>query len=270
MDDRNDARNLPMKNCLLFAGSYSHTLVHGADGAVPGQGGGIHVFRMNTETGELTRLGALPDEPNPTYLATDKAGRFLYACNELGTFSGLPTATASAYSIDAASGNLTLLNRRITIGTTACHITLNDADTHVLVANYTDSGVCVIPIETDGSLGNPSCFLRHKGSSIDPARQTFPHAHSIVLDKCNRRAIVPDLGTDEIVIYDVDWEKGFLRTNGSANPRTAPGEGPRHAVFAGSGKFVYVINEMGSSLCVYRYDEESGQMPLSSSHGIAE
>lgn len=251
-----------MNNILVFAGSYSQSLTMGSGAVVQGQDEGIFVFRLNTETGELTRLSSMPGEPNPTYLAIDKTRRFLYACNELGTFSGLPTALASAYSIDAASGVLTLLNRRITIGTTACHITLNDAGTHVLVANYTDSGICIMPIEADGSLGNPSCFLRHKGSSIDPVRQTCPHAHSVALDKNNQRILVPDLGTDEIVVYEVDWEKGFLRTNSAANPRTAPGAGPRHCVFADSGKIVYVINEMGSSISVFSYDEASGNMEL--------
>jgi 6-phosphogluconolactonase len=38
------------------------------------------------------------------------------------------------------------------------------------------------------------------------------------------------------------------------------GEGPRHLSFHPSGRFVYVINEIGSSLSAFAYDGERGAM----------
>ena len=53
----------------------------------------------------------------------------------------------------------------------------------MLVANYTGGSAAVLPILNDGSLGEPTGFDQHKGSSVDPARQKEPHAHSINLDR---------------------------------------------------------------------------------------
>ena len=74
----------------------------------------------------------------------------------------------------------------------------------------------------------------------------------------NRFAIVADLGLDELLVYPFDASQGTLGT-----PRvvkTDPGVGPRHLTLASSGKFVYVINEMKSSLTVYSYDTGDGAM----------
>jgi 6-phosphogluconolactonase len=41
---------------------------------------------------------------------------------------------------------------------------------------------------------------------------------------------------------------------------THPGAGPRHLVFDPSGKFLYVINEMQSSVVSYSYDAARGEL----------
>ena len=111
----------------------------------------------------------------------------------------------SSYKIDPALIHLPHQSYR---GTDPCHVTVNDANTHVFVSNFMSGSVCVFPIEKDGSLGEASDFIQHTGSSIDTVRQSSPHAHSLSFDKDNKRAFVPDLGTDKIMIYKTDFING--------------------------------------------------------------
>ena len=76
-----------MNNILVFAGMYGKTPESGIGDVTHGQGAGIYAFRMDPDTGKLTRLNCMSGESNPTYLAIDKTKRFLYACNELKTYS---------------------------------------------------------------------------------------------------------------------------------------------------------------------------------------
>ena len=210
-----------MKNTLVFTGGYSLTTTLGTGEVVSGKGEGIYVFRLNNETGALTKLSVLRGEPNPTFLAIDRTKRYLYAANELKSYSSLETGAFSSYAIDAENGVLSLLNRRISGGTDPAFITINDENTYALICNYMSGSSGMLPLEKDGSLGKLTCFLQHKGSSVDIVRQTGPHAHGFILDKENNRGFVPDLGTDELVVYDIDWEKGYLKTREN-NPKTAP------------------------------------------------
>ena len=69
----------------------------------------------------------------------------------------------------------------------------------------------------------------------------------------NRFALVADLGLDQVFAYPFDATQGTL----GPDPRiakAAPGSGPRHLVFSSDGKFLYVINELQSTVTTYAYD----------------
>jgi 6-phosphogluconolactonase len=111
----------------------------------------------------------------------------------------------------------------------------------------------------DGDLGDASAFVQHQGHSVNPERQEGPHAHAIALSPDNRFAIVADLGLDQLLVYRFDAAKGTL----GANPqivKTTPGAGPRHLVFGANGRFLYVINEMQSTIVTYSYDAAGGAL----------
>jgi len=102
-------------------------------------------------------------------------------------------------------------------------------------------------------------FVQHKGSSINPQRQKGPHAHAIALPPDNRFAVVADLGLDELLVYSFDSTKGTL----GANPQVAkasPGAGPRHLAFSSDGRFLYVINELQSTVVTYSYNATTGAL----------
>jgi len=250
------------KDILVFVGTYSEDIKFGTGEVLHGKGEGIYIFCLNPETGELTLLGKGFGKPNPSYLTLDPTKKYLYCVNEMKKFKGLESGSVSAFSLDPKSGKLNLLNRRATGGTDPCHLIINNANTHLLVANYASGSFSLLPINSDGSLERISCFLQHKGRSIDEIRQTGPHAHKVELDKSNKRAFITDLGCDKVFIYKTDFPNEKLIPSDPAYLEIKAGEGPRHCIFHPSGKYFYVINELGSSIYSYQYDENEGTLEL--------
>jgi 6-phosphogluconolactonase len=109
----------------------------------------------------------------------------------------------------------------------------------------------------------PASQIQHHGSGVDKSRQEGPHAHCITVAPGsaggNERVLVADLGLDKILLYRLA-EDGRLTPNEPASASAPAGAGPRHIAFGRSGRFVYVNNEMGSSVTAYRYDPGSGAM----------
>ena len=233
---------------LVYVGTYTD---HGSKG--------IYAYRFDSSTGKLVSLGLAAETAEPSFLAVDSNGRFLYAANETANFNGQPTGAVSAFATRSETGKLSLLNQVSSHGADPAHIILDRAGKYALVSNYTTGSVAVFPVLKDGRLGEATAFVQHKGSSVNPERQKGPHAHAIALSPDNRFAIVADLGLDQLLVYSFDATKGTF----GANPqivRASPGAGPRHLAFSSDGRFLYVINEMQSSVVAYSYNESTGAL----------
>ena len=141
-----------------------------------------------------------------------------------------------------------------------CYISFDKTGKYALVANYTSGSVAVFPVEADGRLGEASAFVQHSGSSVNKDRQAGPHAHWIETTADNRFAIAADLGLDELLVYRFDAKNGTLAANDPPYAKLDPGSGPRHIAFHPNGKFVYVVNELGSSITAFSYDAGRGAL----------
>ena len=243
---------------LVYVGTYTEPIRFGTGTILEGRGEGIYLYRMDATTGALEFDSKTTGVVNPSYLAVDPTQRFLYAVNELKTYEDKPTGTVSAFAVDAKSGKLDFLNKRLTHGTDPCHVVVDGKSRYVFVANFMSGSVCVLPVRNDGSLGEASDFVQHLGSSVDPVRQKGPHAHSVTLDKANRFAFVPDLGLDKLMVYTFDRTRGMLEPNAVAWIKAKPGAGPRHVALHPSGKFAFLINELDSTLTALSFDGRKG------------
>jgi 6-phosphogluconolactonase len=221
---------------------------------------GIYRSTLDLASGQLTNPVLAGEATNPSFLAIHPSRRFLYAVGEIGNFGGKKAGGVSAFSIDAATGNLTMLNQQSSYGADPCHIVLDKEGKHALVANYTGGSACAIEILPDGKLGDSTGFAQHAGSSVNKQRQQAPHAHSINLDASNRFAFVADLGLDQVVIYKFDKASGNLTMNDPRFVSTAPGAGPRHFAFHPNGKTAYVINELENTINVLAFNPERGEL----------
>ena len=221
---------------------------------------GIYAYRFTESTGKATPLGVVAETANPSFLAVDPARRHLYAVNEVGDYQGQKSGGVSAFEIDKESGKLKFLNEVASRGAGPCYVTLDKTGKHVLVANYDGGSVAAFPILEDGRLGEAASVVQHQGHGPNAERQEAPHAHEIDLTKDNRFALATDLGLDKLLVYKFDADKGTLAANDPPSGQVPPGAGPRHFVIHPSGKFVYVINEMGGSITAFAFDGYSGAL----------
>ena len=220
---------------------------------------GIYAYRFDAATGNVTTIGLAVRTINPSFLAVHPNHRFLYSVNEVGTYQDQKSGGVSAFSIDRATGKLTLLNEVASKGADPCYITLDKTGKFVLVANYTGGSIAVFPVLEDGRLGEATAFVQHSGHGTNPQRQEGPHAHSIDLSPDNRFAIVDDLGLDETLVYRFDSANGTLAPE-PAFARADPGAGPRHFAFHPTGKFAYVVHEMRNTITAFDYDAAHGTL----------
>jgi 6-phosphogluconolactonase len=242
------AAGAPAGKTLVYVGTYTD---HGSKG--------IYAYRFESATGQVTALGLAAESTEPSFLAVDPSEHFLYAVNEVDSYKNQHTGAVSAFAIDSATGKLSLLNEVSSRDAGPAHITLDQTGKYVLVSNYTLGSVAVFPVLPDGRLGDFSAFVQHKGSSINMERQEGPHAHAVALAPDNRFAVVADLGIDKLIVYPFDPAMGTLG-NQPHITKTRAGAGPRHLVFDPSGRFLYVINELQSSVVSYSYDPARGEL----------
>ncbi|MCH7558017.1 MAG: lactonase family protein [Planctomycetes bacterium] len=216
---------------------------------------GIYRSVLDLETGKLSEPVLAAEARNPSFLEIHPNGKFLYAVSEAGG-----AGSVSAYAIDRRAGTLRFLNQQPSGGAGPCHVSIDHAGRNLLVANYGSGSASVIPIKTDGRLGEPTGFVQHAGSSVNPSRQKGPHAHSINVSADDRFAFVADLGIDKIMIYRLDIEKGTIVANSPGFAKVKPGAGPRHFAFGPNGKYAYVINELDCTVTAFAYESASGAL----------
>src|ERR1700730_1397415 len=221
---------------------------------------GIYAYGFDAATGQATSLGLAAEGGNPSFLAIDPRRRFLYAANDISNYQGQKSGGVSAFAIDAKSGKLTFLNEISSRGAGPCYVSLDKTGRYVLVANYDTGSLAVFPLLKDGRLGEASSVVQHSGHGADPKRQEGPHPHEIELSRDNRFGIVSDLGLDELLVYRFNAAKGTLAASNPPFAKVDPGAGPRHFAFHPSGKFLYVINEMASTVTGFSYNAGNGRL----------
>jgi len=230
-------------------------------GTYTGKGSeGVYVYRLDSSTGALTYVSKTAGLENPSFLAIDPRGRCVYAVRESGGSAGRKGGAVIALSRNPATGELTILNEQPSGGQGPCYITVDRDGRFLLVANYGSGHVAILPVADDGRLQPAGSVVQHEGSSVNPTRQKEPHAHCIVLDAGNRFALAADLGIDKIMVYRFNSEPGKLLPNDPPFAQSKPGSGPRHIAFHPNGKYVYVIEELSSTVTVFAYDADSGTL----------
>jgi len=232
---------------FVYVGAYTESPL--------GHAAGIEVFRFDAETGELHPVQTVAGVANPSFLAFDASQRRLYAVNELDE------GEISAFARDAESGELRPLNGQPVHGAAPCYVSFDPSGRYALTANYSGGNVTVLPVDREGQLGPAVGVVAHEGSSIRP-EQEGPHPHMIAPTLDEAYLVVTDLGVDGVFVYQLDEATGQLTPNTQGTPfvPAEPGSGPRHFVFSPDGRWLYVINELASTLTVYAYDGARGEL----------
>jgi len=223
-----------------------------------GRSKGIYLCSLNLTSGELKYVAATEQVKDPSYLAIAPNRRRLYSVNEVEDFGAKKGGALSAFDIDQQTGSLRLLNQQPSLGGAPCYVVVDRTSRFVLVANYSGGNVAVLPVRSDGSLGEATDLKQDAGSSVNAERQEGPHAHCIVLDPTNRFAYLCDLGTDKIMIFKFDARRGRLIPATIPWVQLKPGDGPRHLTFHPRAAYAYVINELHATVTAFAFDRVHG------------
>ncbi len=212
------------KSFEFFVGTYTE-----------GNSEGIYKYKINTN-GKLDSLNLVAKSNGPSFIASYK--NYLIAVNELAE------GTVESYSIKNNVG--TLLNRQSSGGAHPCFVAVNN-NGYVLTANYTGGNVGLLKVEEDGNLSDLLSVQQHTGHGTTD-RQKAPHAHSAWFVPGSNEVIAVDLGTNELWFSKLDEKAGKLVPAEQAKLKFEDGAGPRHLCFHPNGKWIYVVNELNSTI----------------------
>lgn len=224
------------KKYVAYVGTYTH-----------GNSEGIHLYDLNVEEGSMVHRKVIPIN-NPSYIKMSHNGRYLYSIADEGVRS---------FEVQP-DGDLVPLNCASIDGMRGCYLSTDRDDHYLFVAGWHDGKVTVMRLNPDGSVGEMTDEIFHKGLGSVAERNFRPHVNCVNLTPDGKYLCAVDLGTDQIKIYKFNSATGRIQLIDLLYCELE--SAPRIIKFSRSGKFAYVISELKNDITVYRYDG-SGKNP---------
>ena len=217
---------------------------------------GIYSLQFDPEKGILDSLELKAILPNPSFLALSKDRKHLYAVQETADFDSLGGGVTA---FELGNGLLKAINSKGTGGAHPCHVTLS-GNGQLAVANYTGGNLAIFDLTDNGGLGMRQ-LLQH-----NPADTTgIAHAHKAEFTE--EGLFVADLGLDALKRY-AKQSQGWVPADQATLP-LPEGAGPRHFQFNTDRSFLYVINELNSTITVFQQDDEGSYNPIQTESTLA-
>ena len=229
-------------------------------------GEGLYRFIVDPQTGALDQKTLVSKLPNAAQLTVSHDGKTLYLASEV------EQGVVQALRI-GDSGELSALNQVASGGAGPVYLSLTPNGHHLLVANYVSGTIAVLPVKSDGRLGEATDTHQDQGEagaakpdaavegSFAISDHNGPHAHMIAADPSGKFVFSTDLGLDRIYQYRLDDRSGKLTPNDPPFINaSSKGAGPRHFVFTPKGDGLWLINEEASTLTHYSLNSESGTL----------
>lgn len=222
------------------------------------QSSGVFVYSFDTKTGAIKAVDSVVSS-NPSFVAVSANKKYVYAVNENGDSTN-NAGGVSAFSFK--NGKLKKINEQSSGGNYPCYITVSNNGKWLFAGNYGTGNFSQYPLNADGSIGTATNNIRHFGKGPNAERQEGPHVHGTFLTNDNKLLLVPDLGTDKIMLYDFDAVSGKLTE--AKNPHIAfpGGSGPRHIAIHPSQKYLYAIEELTGSVAAFRFAASQSKTTL--------
>ncbi|WP_080145451.1 lactonase family protein [Marinilactibacillus piezotolerans] len=210
---------------------------------------GVYSIELDLNEKKLSNLQVEAEVGSPTYLAATENGERLYTVLKNGDKGGL---NALKKTDDGSYATTDVFTQE---GSSPCYVAYDSKRNFVYTANYHTGEVAVFKTDENGSL-TLADSVQHSGKSVHE-NQKSAHAHYFDLTPDEKYLIACDLGTDEVVTYEVD-EEGKLSEVDVIS--VAPGTGPRHIVFHPNGQFAYLFGELSSDVLALSYNSENGTL----------
>lgn len=205
----------------------------------------LHVLACDTETGAARIVQSVTGVQGTTYFQFDKDGKYLYSViGEKRDEKSRGSAVRFAMEGDRVGG----MERLAELPCEApCHVSLTPDGSRLAFAAYVSATAGTLPV---GGGAVASCVLPDEGMGNHPTRQKKAYAHFTFYTPDAKRLGVIDLGCDTIHFFD----PVTMAKDNSLTIKSDSGDGPRHAVWSKDGKFLFVLNELGSSVTSLAFD----------------
>lgn len=184
----------------------------------------------------------------PSWLALDRARSLVYIVDEA-------SRRFHRFHLDPSSA--TPLSQRLTVDTAspgAVHLAFSQDRQRLLGAAFGSSAVDVWDVSDGATLRRLVAKTVVADGATGPVAhiQDAPHPHQVLLDPTGRFFVVPDLGTDELLVIDARDDAFTVASRVSVGP---PGSGPRHGAFypvgASAATHYLLLCELVNTVVVY-------------------
>lgn len=211
-----------------------------------GAGNAIHVYSITA--GERFVKRQIISSSRPVAMAISR--KRLYVANAVSHYANLPRGTVEAYTMDAATGRLELMNRvpLSLSGISPRDLAVAPDGRSVVVAVHGGGAYNLLPLDEDGRLGRVSGILKEIGSGPHP-RQEAAHPAAVMFDR-EGRVLAADQGSDKVSVLALN--NGELTV--SSRCEVAAGSGPGSMVLHPDGRRVYVAHALNGSLSSFAYE----------------
>ena len=222
----------------------------------------LKVLECDTETGAAKIVQSVNGCEGTTYYQISKDGKTLYSA--IGEKRD-EKSHGAIVKFDLEGHRIGEMTRLAELPCeTPCHIALSPDESVVSFAAYLSGtyGFAELKVEsekfkveeTSTTLHFPLCTLNSSvlpDDAVGPRqdRQKKAYAHQTFYTPDEKLMGVCDLGCDRVNFYD------YKKPGGLDKPvitlKADPGDGPRHAIFSNDGKFLFVVNELSSTVTSY-------------------
>jgi len=203
---------------------------------------GSELRTVTVDESTLTTLDRTAQQ-RPSFVAVHPSEPVVVAVSECSA------GRVVSYRVDPVTGAFKRLGETATGDAGPCHVTVDPRGGYLVVSHYAGGSVTVLPIESDGSLAEPSDRRVHTGSGPRAGRQSVPHPHSATF-VTGDLVYVPDLGADRVVVYELSRSDGKLRSVPDGTLGCQPGSGPRHIARHPTADVGYLLCELDATLSV--------------------
>lgn len=206
---------------------------------------GIRVYDVDMENGRFEEKDKV-EITNSSYVSISKNKKYLFSITDFGVES---------YKI-MPDGELEFINHASINGMRGCYISSDYEDKFLFVAGYHDGKLTVLKLHEDGSIGEITDEIYHKGMGSLSERNSRPHICCARMTHDNKYLMVADPTMDHVKVYRLNQETGKLKIADVIRCKIE--SAPRHIKMSKDGRFVYIVHEWKCFIGVYKYEERDG------------
>ncbi len=211
-----------------------------------GDNHGIKIYDVDMKNGRFVEKDQV-EITNSSYVTVSHNEKYLYSITDFGV---------EAYRIEK-DGGLELLNFAPINGMRGCYVSTDYTDRFLFVAGYHDGKLTVLKLKEDGSIGEITDEIFHKGLGSLADRNFRPHINCARMTHDNKYLLVADQGMDHVNVYRFDGENGKVVLADVI--RSEMESAPRHIKISKDGRFIYIVHEWKCYIDVYSYEDKNGQ-----------